>query len=161
MAKNDPPSSTVAYITLITRVFWPFLGGVIIFIKNMTMLHFSWKFHFHEKWDGRWFSSHDEGPASTARFTGGQVIRECIRHHKNELLFSCFSYLFLVTCLACVFRYDLPPCKTSGRGRTLDMRRIPPPMYFLTKIPHIVEKPSLRVFDHFQPNIAQKYPKNG
>ena len=74
MAKNDPPSSTVAYITLITRVFWPFLGGVIIFMKNMTMLHFSWKFHFHEKWDGRWNSSHVEGPASTARFTGGQVI---------------------------------------------------------------------------------------
>ena len=35
---------------------------------------FSLKFHFHEKMDGRWFSSHDEGPASTDRFTGGQVI---------------------------------------------------------------------------------------
>ena len=34
MTKNDLPSSTVAYITLITRVFWPFLGGVIIFIKK-------------------------------------------------------------------------------------------------------------------------------
>ena len=27
MAKNDPPSSIVAYITSITRDFWPFLGG--------------------------------------------------------------------------------------------------------------------------------------
>ena len=35
MAKNDLPSSTVAYITLITRVFWPFLGEVIIFIIFM------------------------------------------------------------------------------------------------------------------------------
>ena len=84
MAKNDPPSSTVAYITLITRVFWSFLGRVIIFIKNMTMLHFSWKFHFHEKWAGRWFSSHDEGPASTARFTGGQVIRESHRNKRQK-----------------------------------------------------------------------------
>ena len=29
---------------------------------------------------GRGFSSHDEGPASTARFTGGQVNGNIVRH---------------------------------------------------------------------------------
>ena len=121
MAKNDPPSSTVAYITLITRVFWPFLGGVIIFIKNMTMLHFSWKFHFHEKWDGRWFSSHVEGPASTARFTGGQVNEN--KHKKpNRRKFrknNWFSHHMVL----CVSLMTCPPVKLGSRQ---DPRHAPP-----------------------------------
>ena len=40
MAKNDPPSSTVAYITLITRVFLTLFGG---------------GHHFHEKCDHVFF----------------------------------------------------------------------------------------------------------
>ena len=52
MAKNDLPSSTVAYITLITRVFWPFLGRVNIFIQKWWPCLFWWKFHFHQKRDG-------------------------------------------------------------------------------------------------------------
>ena len=83
MAKNDPPSSTVAYITLITRVFWPFLGGVIIFMKNGDHVFFDESSTFIKKGTGQRYSSHVEGPASTARFTGGQVIR--VYHDANDL----------------------------------------------------------------------------
>ena len=80
MAKNDLPSSTVAYITLITRVFWSFLGGhggddiFIIFMIKWWDIIFDKSSTFIENGTGQRYSSHDEGPASTARFTGGQVI---------------------------------------------------------------------------------------
>ena len=58
MAKNDPPSSTVAYITLITRVFWSFLGGhvvddiFIIFMIKRGDVFFHENSIFMKKWTG-------------------------------------------------------------------------------------------------------------
>ena len=38
------------------------------------------------KWVWGRFSSHDEGPASTARFTGGQVIRRFTQNKLQKII---------------------------------------------------------------------------
>ena len=121
MAKNDPPSSTVAYITLITRVFWSFLGRVIIFIKKCDHVFFDESSTFIKKGTGDDFRLMTRVLPRPLVLQGGKssrntpVIRiKSKKKTQNNLLLILILLYFVMTC---------PPVKLGSRQ---DPRHDPP-----------------------------------
>ena len=91
---------------------------------------------------------------------GGKSMGSSIRTLRKIILMFCSSFESLkrkvFDLFGLFFANDLPPWKTSGRGRTLDMRRFSSPNPFYEKIPIFCknthfryEKPSIRILTIF------------